>query len=536
MRLFLSFLFLFSFALLAASSPVAPPAVIYRLWTDAELWDAAHAFAKSYPANKAIYLRFISLSRKVPSSRARALQGLGFVTNSLSRSSSISLPRDVPGTEFALAWLDLSLLRDSDDLKGLAQLVEAWDRLAEQGSGKAPFHEPFSTVESEKYYEATVYEDKEFGYYQDGSGGRAYEAGAGRKWVTTERKRVAVTRRKSHKRIATSDALNHASREGLTTICATAYPLLDYRWFCVNALSEPRYHELLGLDDTEASVLKLADADEKAADGLGAQVRGAVLFSEVGDFNRFLERTPTRRRYGRGSFHRSFDFKAALRARDIMRDTLNSEADAHEIIFTLPNGNQGFFVSDNKKKRLDKADADIAINRRGGWHDPQVRTSFMCIDCHLRERGWIEVADEVRDSARLQISILSKKYDDDGKERSRRIQQKYLTIDYNELLQADQAVTEAAVIASTSVFGRGLTPAETRREIIETIRAYVQEPVTLEMLAFELGVTRARLIRTIEANRGLDHTLPGLRAGRPQRRDHIEACYGQIATVLYRGR
>jgi DNA-binding phage protein len=172
----------------------------------------------------------------------------------------------------------------------------------------------------------------------------------------------------------------------------------------------------------------------------------------------------------------------------------------------------------------------------------------MCMDCHLREHGWIEVDDQVRELSSKGLAFAAAAFEKDGKDRGRRIRQKYLTIDYNELLMQDQAVTEAAILAATGgvasagsgtgsvASDRGLTPAEVRREVIETIRTYLQEPVTLEQLAFELGTSQEHLVRAIENNPGLPTVFTSLRAGKKARRDQIESAYGSVATVLYRGR
>lgn len=446
----------------------------------------------------------------------------------------MALPQAVPGTEGALAWVDLSLYRDRRDPKALAKFVAAFDRVSELGSGPAPFREPYYHVDDVYYESETRYREANYGLYYDSYGNGYRETGVGRKWRTDEVRKVPYTVRVKKNRVALSPALNKATAVGVAAVTKTNFPIVEYRWFLANALVEPRYHELLGLDDSEASVLKLADANERKTDDLGAQLRGAVLFSEVAHRNRLLERTPTRLKYGRGSFHRSFDFKTSLAAQDVLKDTLTVNADAHEIIWTLPNGLQGYYVSDAKGKRLDKADADIAISRRGRWHDPQVRTAFVCMDCHLRQKGWIEVDDEVREYAKKEITLAVSVFEKGEKDRGRRVRQKFLQADFNELLQADQTVVETAVRAATG--GKaGLTCAETAREVMESIAEYLQEPVTLAQLARELGVPQARLVRAIEKTPGLDHALVGLRINRTQRRDQTEQIFGQIATVLYLG-
>ncbi len=519
------------------SRPVAPRDTIYRLWPQCDLYDAAAAFASRLTRKQSYYARFVSFQARTPETRLRALQGLAKTINGISTSSVMCLPQFVPGCEGALAWFDLSQLRELGDEKGLAQLVIAWERLGELGSGRVPFHEPYSHVDEETDAYEITYETQEYGYYVDRYG-RAVgnEPGPGLTWKTTRTVQVPTEKKKAHKthKVALSPALNKASAIGLAALTRSNFPLFDYRWFVTNALAEPRYHELLGLDETEESVFRLADIDEVASDAKGATTRAAILASEVGESNRFTERKPTSRRYGRGSFHKSFDYLRAIRVDDVLKDVLRKEAAANEEIWTLPNGLQGFSVQ-VKGKRVDKADADIAQFRRGGWHDQQVRTAFMCMDCHERERGWIPPDDAVREMANHSITLAVRAAEKEDKDRGRRIRQKYLSIDFNELIAQDQVVFEAAVLAATTLPGvKGMSCAEARREVIETIRDYLQTPVEMKQLAFELGVTYKALVRCIEASPGVDHVLVGLRTGQKQRRDQTEVAMGQIATLLYK--
>ena len=347
--------------------------------------------------------------------------------------------------------------------------------------------------------------------------------------TVTKRRPKASARKKTV--VALSPALNKATAVGLAATLGTNFPIFEYRWFVANALTEPRYHELLGLDDSLASVKKLAAVDDRTADRVGAQVRGAVLVSDVAHHNRLLERTPTLQRYGRGTYQESYDFKTSVNLQNVLEDLLNEKPDAKEVIWTLPNGLQGFYVADANDKRLDKADGDVANNRRSRFRDTQVRTAFHCIACHLPDKGWIHIDDEVRELAKETITLAALAVEKNGKDRGRRVRQKYLGIDFNELLTADQAVVEAAVRASTG--GKaGLTCAETAREVTDTIYEYLHAPVTLDQLALELGYPKAAVLRACET-KGIGNVLVGLRVGRPQRRDQIEAVYSRIAAVLY---
>ncbi len=524
-------------ALLTARQP--QPEVVYRLWPQADLVDLAAVHASRQPRHRQRYLRYFDLGSTAPKDRLRRLKALGYVVNSHSTTDEIAAVNEVPGSEGALAWVDLSTLRERDDERGLEKLIRAYDRLGELGSGPAPFPEPYYHVLADVEETVTTYRETTETYYADEPAERWWD---GYRWVQSYRRvtrtrttRTPVTSTRTVRTVALGPQLNRATAAGLAALTRTNFPVFYLDWFVANSLVEPRYHELLGLGDDEADYLALAAADQKTADRRGAQVRGAVLFSEVAHHNRILERTPTLLRYGRGTYQSSFDFKTSVQLQDVLADLLNSKPDAKEVIFSLPNGLLGFAVFDGQGKRLDKADGDVAANRRSRFRDTQVRTAFHCIACHLPDRGWIDVDDEIRQLAARPVTLLAETYDAKDRRRGDRIRQKFLMVSFNDLLESDRGVVEVAVEASTRAGGkRGLTCPETAKAVTTTIYDYLEAPVSLQQLAAELGYPQDQVLAAC-ATAGLDATFVVLRAGRRVRRDQIEAGFGRLATVL-RGR
>lgn len=514
------FFFVLMTALSTLSLVRADTPRVYRLWIKAEIFDASAIHAGKYTKKRTKYLRYFDMTALPPKDRGKGIQALGYVINSLSRSDEITPALEVPGTEGAVAFVTLD-----------SYLIDpaVFDRLGELGSGPAPFPEPFyhltvdTTIEGKDSSEPyKVHVQVRDGY------GRTY---------FREETRYKITRSKPfvQRKVLIGAHINKGTALGLTALTETAFPVYEFFWFVANALVEPRYHELLGMDDSVESAQKLAGVDLVQANKVGAQVRGAVLFSEVAHRNRVLERTPTLARYGRGTFQSSFDFKTSVRVQDALKDLLISQADANEIIFTLPNGLNGFFIADANGKRLDKADADVALNNRSRFLDRQVRTAIHCIACHLPDKGWIEVDDEVRALATKPVKLLADSFAKDDFRRGEQIRQKYLAVDFNELLRADQAVVEVAVrAATTNPNGKSLTCAETAKIVTEVARSYTDDPVPLSRLAIELGVPQADLLKALTTE-GLDPVFAVLAAGRKARRDQIESAFAQIAAVTYRG-
>lgn len=497
--------------LASALAPGLMPAteIVYRLWPKAALVDVAAVHISRVPKHRQRHIRYIDLADVAPKDRAVRLQVLGLVFNSLSRSDLIVLPAAVPDTEGALAWVDLGNYKIDP---------ATFDRLGELGSGPAPQPEPFYHVSTVSVVEGKTETYKEWDARFDTYGRKYY--------VEVEKVRKTQAVRKNE--IALGPHLNRATVLGLATLAESNFPIFNYYWLAYNALTEPRYHEIMGLDDTEASAKKLAVVDRRTADRVGAQIRGAVLLSGVAHHNRILERTPTLLRYGRGAYWESLDFKTSVKAQDVLKDTLNNKPDAREIIFTLPNGLQGYFVVDGKGVRIDKADGDVANNRRFKFRDSQVRTAYHCIACHLPDAGWIDVDDEVRDLSRKTITLIADAFAKDDKRRGERIRQKYLSDDIGDLIKADRAIVEAAVRKATG----GLTSAQSARILTEDLRSYLDDQVSVAQLAVMLGYPSEDVLAAMQT-KGVDPVFVIMRAGRKGRRDQIESGFAQLATILY---
>jgi len=519
---------------------------VYRAWTKAEIVDAASVHVSRISKERQCYIRYVDLSAIAPDRRLEYIRVLAYVVNSWSRYDKLQLLKAVPDTELALVYFDLSLLRDPEDDKGLAQLVKAFDDLGAKGSGPYPLPEPFFHAILQTKDKVVTEADKEETYSEwvprtDGRGGTyvVWDSTQGRyvsQLVKVERTRTVkgYTRTvKGETKVVLASHLNKATVAGLALLTKTEFPIFEVRWLMYNGLVEPRYHELLGLDDSEASAKKLAAVDEKLSDKVGSKLRGAVLFSEVAHHNRLLERTPSQHKSGRGSYWESYDFKTSVDLQDVLKDTLNDKPDAKEIIFTLPNGLNGYFVVDANGKRLDKADGDVASNKRSKFRDTQVRTAYHCMACHLGDRGYIPIDDEVRALSKKTVTLVVDAYDKSKakaeRSRAEKIRRLYLEDDINDLLALDQLVLDVALRKVTT----GLKSDETGKLIADTIYEYLELPVNISVLARELGYSSEAVEKVVRVG-GVDPVFVSIAAGRKGRRDQVERGFNQIATLLYK--
>ena len=77
---------------------------------------------------------------------------------------------------------------------------------------------------------------------------------------------------------------------------------------------------------------------------------------------------------------------------NIFTHPLTFRHDGGEVVFHLPNGLQGYYISDASGNRIDEAPIDIVSNPAAS--NPAVRNGLSCIGCHTE--GMKTFEDEVR--------------------------------------------------------------------------------------------------------------------------------------------
>ena len=466
---------------------------------------AALADCMRQPAESRPYLRYVSLYNVPEKDRAAWEATVSFVCNSLSTSPVIARPARVSDT---LLRVDLSAYKISP---------KDWDRLGDKGSGRTPVPEPYwhKVVETEE-----VREESKREYWPGGKDEKGVYWEAGYYTVKT----------KARGKKAEIQALGGwAPKQDVLALVAaldSQQPVYRADWLAYYALLEPRYHELLGLGDKESDFARLAAADEKAADSEGAQARGAVLFSEVAPNNRILERTPTIRLYGRGWYAKSFDFASSVKLEDVLADVpgaLSEKAGAHEIITSLRNGLQAYFVSDDKGNRLDRAGIEFARDLRNGFRSPEVEIRN-CFACH-GGKGMLPVDDEVRATAKGPLAAAASVLAHKDKRQAEKFLEKYAAAPLDDLLAADGKQYQGAVKSAT-----GLEAVPAAAALTSQLRAY-EAPLGLAAMAADCGCAEADIREIVPRVANVNsHVAAAVGAGRKLRRDQWEA--GGFSAVM----
>ncbi len=171
---------------------------------------------------------------------------------------------------------------------------------------------------------------------------------------------------------------------GVESLTGSKLPYVRADWFAFTASRPPLYNRLLGLPAT------LKQLDERLIVDVAKDIEGDTArragfqTSAVSDHNRLIERHPL----PNGYLWRTYDFASNDGDKSLFEHPLGPQGpggfrhDANETIFTLPNGFQGYFLSDAAGRALEKAPPEILHDRNRASGDPSVITGISCMGCH----------------------------------------------------------------------------------------------------------------------------------------------------------
>jgi len=174
----------------------------------------------------------------------------------------------------------------------------------------------------------------------------------------------------------------------------TDMPMVRLDWFVFAGSRPPLYHALLNLPDTDTELelhLRVNVASNIEQEKVA---RAAFNRSGVSQNNRLIERHSL----PHGSYWKSYDFGGNVGAQNLFQHPMGPGGtdgfrhDGGEIIFSLPNGLQGYLLVDKNGKRIDKGPTEIVSDPRRP--DKLVTNGVSCMSCHYT--GTITKADEIR--------------------------------------------------------------------------------------------------------------------------------------------
>ncbi|MYE91675.1 hypothetical protein F4X33_22065, partial [Candidatus Poribacteria bacterium] len=168
-------------------------------------------------------------------------------------------------------------------------------------------------------------------------------------------------------------------------------PSIHVDWFIATTSLPPLYHDLLSLPltDRELETRLEVDVIRNLVNAPGVRVwRAGTNDSGVSNHNRVVERHISRY----GAYWKSYDFAGSVGTQNVFTHPLSFTHDGGEVIFNLPNGLQGYYITNASSFRLDEAPINIVSNPAAS--DPTVRNGLSCFGCHTKGMNTFE--DEVR--------------------------------------------------------------------------------------------------------------------------------------------
>jgi len=311
--------------------------------------------------------------------------------------------------------------------------------------------------------------------------------------------------------------------------------------FFVFAMSQPPlYHEALRIpggrgqraSDTELETTLLSLVYNTAVKDPSA-VRAGFQKSQVSQGNRVIERLAR----ANGEYHwKSYDFdpeKQNLKGGDLFKaplgppeaplttdSTMRFSHDGGELIFSLPNGLQGYMLIDSRGRRLDEAPRNIV--RDQSRDDGRIINGISCISCHKDGMLQTNVKDEVLSfSNSLSMSPADAEH----------VKRLY-----------DQAKLEEAFKKDAARFAAAQSkcgPQLAAEPVIALYRRFMQT-LSTTMLAAEMGVdlpVDTMLTKLAASEEPEVRSLAGkFKAGAPVTRHDFQGSFTRLSTALGTGR
>ena len=291
-------------------------------------------------------------------------------------------------------------------------------------------------------------------------------------------------------------------------------PFVYVDWFLATASLPPLYHDILDLPATDRELERELNVDvaRNIQTAPGRRVlRAGFNNSGVSNNNRVVERHTSRY----GAYWKSYDFAGNLGAQNILTHPLSFRHDGGEVVFNLPNGLQGYYISDASGNRINVAPTTIVSNPAAS--DPAVRNGLSCIGCHT------EGIKEFEDGVRSAIEQTANPAFD--KDQALRLYVEKAVMD--RVVEQDTARYKDALEATGGVFG-GIEP-------VSRLYEAFQEPLNALDAAAAVGWETEAFLQQIREKSSLQNLgLTGLLRNGNVQRDAWTSNFDAVVSALYR--
>ncbi|MCE9533116.1 MAG: transcriptional regulator [Planctomycetes bacterium] len=179
--------------------------------------------------------------------------------------------------------------------------------------------------------------------------------------------------------------------EDVRTLTDCSIPIIRADWFIATATRPPLYHVLLRIPKNAVELEKKLDVDIPLNFGRDRLDRAGFIKSGVSEQNRLIERHDA----SYGAYWKSYDFKKNNAGNnDLIRFPLGPEFkgnkyaaqafqhDGGEIVFSLPNGLNGYMLVDAKDGRIDEGPIDVVSDSQKTSGSNLIVNGLSCMACH----------------------------------------------------------------------------------------------------------------------------------------------------------
>lgn len=276
------------------------------------------------------------------------------------------------------------------------------------------------------------------------------------------------------------EALDSAKEKELAEKTGSNTPHLRGDWVVFSASKPPLYHNLLGLPQkngnvgADTSLENILFVNAKQNEDTGDMTRAGFKKSNVTKFNRIIDQHET----PFGSYWKSADFENNDGKKNVFEHPIDFERNGGEFIFNLPNGLQGYLVTDAKGNRLDEAPTNIVIDPLRLDKNGAVVNGISCMSCHTR--GMKRHDDEVLPHHLGLEKLLAKTPDANLQETIRQVKKLYKD---NKTLNEKYSEGEKIYAAAIKKTGGSV---EQDEPVFATTHAF-EAPLDIRSVAAELG-------------------------------------------------
>ncbi len=267
-------------------------------------------------------------------------------------------------------------------------------------------------------------------------------------------------------------------------------------WFANHATRPPIYDRFLDLPPTVQQLENSLNVDFPFNFNNNRLQRAAFASSGVSQGNRLVERHPA----SFGYYWKSYDFKDKGAAGNLFQLPLGplfaenpfaEQAFVHdggEMIFSLPNGLQGYMLADGAGNKIDRGPIEVVRDSKETAGTPEIVNGLSCIHCH--RHGMISFEDTLRDG----LGVFGEPR---RKVRSLHVERPVM----NRVVAADRARFLTALEQAIGPFLQKGDDADKAidqfAEPVGAIARLYQRDLGPEQAAFELGIDKPAQLREL---------------------------------------